>query len=767
MGVRFRRNARFFACLAAAIVTTVMVAAPRSDATGSETVAVSTATTTVTMTGTAAWRVGYAHTYGSPQANVAVTASLKTFQYATPGTVRLPPDWTASYSTNGGTTYSATATSTDNALRFSTPLTPSKATGRIITLPKPVNTFSTGASGGDGFTPTIVGGRAYVLHHHENGNTLQCVDLATGSVCAGYPSNAYNGKTSDVPGRAAVVGTRLYYRRSNSSGFGLFCFDTATTAACGTQPFFVARIAQEKKDRGSEPVAVNGKVYAVVDDHLLYCWDPATASTCTGYPKKTALADKVAAPSATGNDRGLMDIAVDGSRIYLSYADDYALPSNNSSPTGYLHCFDTATGSSCWTGYVTWALSSDDGFGFALFFRKNAQAVRTGVCLGSYLARRCTDLDGNNQTTTDTQDGIWGAGHKDKLATDEAEGPTRTFHGSEKPSRGVTCWDWTTDAPCSAGAFSNGRWNTSTTAKVYGVNADPVGRCGWGATHDQILFSFSLTTGAAGCGGSDASLTVKPSAFYCDGKARTTTWDKARLLDANLTAGGDFSSVKATVVRTSDNAVVKGPVELVGTTGSVSLAGVSGNELRVDLLFTPNGNSPWNDSTVPKVELLFDGDPIQTCWDSKVAGTCTMNPLRIETVATAVKTGTVASAGAAVELDASCIGTLRGTVRLDADDDGTTSSADPPIAGVTVEIVAGTSVTSVTTDSNGTFSQSLRPGTYTVRVLLAGPVSGYVPVVDPDGTPDGSASRTVVGKSTTTADFTLRAPDVTVVGAPA
>ena len=754
-----------FALLAFAVGATVLVVAPRATATvgaparsgsaGTETVTVTGATDTVAMTGTASWQLGYAHSYGTPQANVAVTASLKTSQFATPGTVRLPPDWTASYSTDGGASYSATATGADNALKVATPLTPSKPTGRIFTLPKPVANLSTGGSGGDGFTPTILNGRAYVLYHHETENSLQCVDLASGSVCSGHPNGAYNGKTSDVPGRAAVVGTKLFYRRSNKdTGFGLFCFDTATTARCGTQPFFVARTAKEKKDRGSEPVAVNGKVYAVVDDHKLYCFDPATATNCSGYPKDTALAGTVSAPSATGNDRGLMDLAVDETRIYLSYANDYALPNNNSAPTGYLHCFDTATGASCWASYLTWSLSADDGFGFAMFFRKNAQGTRTGVCLGSYKYRRCTDLNGNNATTTDTPDGMWGAGKNDKLATDDAEGPTRTFHGSEKPHRGVTCWDWATDGPCDAGVFSNGRWYGTTTAKVYGVNADPAGRCGWGATHDTILFSFSLVSGSAGCGAGDASLTVKPAAFYCDGKTRTTTWDRARVLDANLATGGDFTSLRATVVRTSDNAVVKGPVELVGTTGTVSLTGVTGAVLRVDLLFTPKGASPWNDTTPPKIELLFDGDPIQACWDTAVAGTCTMNPRRVETVATTTKTGSIAHDSIEVDLDSTCTGAIAGTIRINTT--GTPSATDPPGPGIPLDILSGTTEKATTTTAtDGTYRTALAPGTYTVRVRLQGTLAAYVSIAEPDGTNDGRRTLTVIGGTTTTANFTL------------
>jgi len=209
-----------FALLAFAVGATVLVVAPRATATvgaparsgssGTETVTVNGATDTVAMTGTASWRLGYTHTYGAPETNVAVTASLKTSQFSTPGTVRLPPDWTASYSTDGGATYSATATGADNALKVATPLTPSKPTGRIFALPKPLQPQSTGGSGGDGFTPTILGGRAYVLYHHENNNALQCIDIVSGAVCSGYPNNAYSGMTSNTPGRAAVVGTKLF-----------------------------------------------------------------------------------------------------------------------------------------------------------------------------------------------------------------------------------------------------------------------------------------------------------------------------------------------------------------------------------------------------------------------------------------------------------------------------------------------------------------------------------------------------------------------------
>jgi hypothetical protein len=766
----------------AAVAVGTTTTADAAPATVVETIAAAATASSVAMGDQIGWAVGYSHDAGVPITGVATTLDLKQWHTAVAGTAKAPPDWSVAYSSDGGVTYSPTPGAGTNMLRVATSLVPSRATGRIAEVPPPISTISTAVTSGDGFAPIIVGTRAYLLHHHlpDASKPLSCIDLVTSTTCAGYPRTA-GAYTSMMPGVPVVIDGRLWYRL-NDANLGIACFDPVAVAGCGRHDF-VDRpqyIHYMGIDRGSQPVAFGTRIFMVADDHKIYCYDTGTAANCPSYPRSTVLAG--IAPTipraqvgggwdGKGTQVGLIDVALHDSNLYASLSNRWA----NGTEKGWLHCISLTSGAACpgWSSPVEVTPSSGDRWAFAVFFRKNADGERTGVCLGSWKSRTCTNFDGSARVTKATDlgaNGAWGVNNRWGNSFEyiigallEAEGPTRTYHHVTAGDNQVICWDWVTDAPCTGGGFVDGiKSNFAPDANgAYGFTT--YGTCAFGSSDNRVFMAFSTVTGAIGCTSQFATLSVRPSAFYCDGKSHPFSWDRMALRDTVLTAGEQFTSVEATLVDTATGETVLGPVQLIGGTGVVDLGTVPASvaELRVDVTMDAVGTAAWTDGSPPRIELLFDGDPVQSCVTTAVAVACAMSPRQVQVVATTAKTGAIGAATASVGLDPSCGGTVTGTVRLDADADGTVTSADPPGVGIPVEVVSGGSVIGTTnTDATGSFSIYVAPpGTYTVRIPLVGRLDGYTSIGEGDGTDDGQRAVSVTGGSTVTSDFILRAKD--------
>jgi hypothetical protein len=739
---------------------------------------------TATNNGRLPWRVGYELDASGPVLGATVGGTADAKQSFVGATVTSPPDWTVSWS-DGTTTFTPTPSATTRIVRFTNLLLPRRSTGRAVVAPPPPEAVINAPTTGDGYVPTILEGRAYMVHHHHHDvdKPISCTDLTTKLICPDYPTNlgAY---ANNAPSAPVAVDGKLWFK-INDAGLGLVCIDPPTGTSCGR----VNLVNRPKSiwdmglDRSSQPVAIGTKIYLVVDDHNVYCLDASTKLACSGYPKPTALAGSLAAlPAKDGNNDfagqvGLIDVAVDGNRLYASLADDFAWSIRKpSTPRGYLHCFDVATGQPCtgWSGPVTVVTAAGDRFAFAVFFRKNAAGARTGVCLGSQFSRTCVGLDGTNPTTRPTPEGMWGTFNASNCcwipylaAWHEAEGPTRTFHAGggfdHRPNdaglgSAVFCWDWVTDDPCATNGYTNGLRRglpPNSPGGPYGFTT--VGTCAWGATDRKVLFSFDTTDGNPGCKRQTVSVTVAPERFYCDNATRSLSWSEARLSDASLTPGNEFNAARLSVVNTGTGAVVAGPVELLGTTGVVGLTGIpwsTNKELRVDVDLVAVGTKAWDDNVAPKVELIFDGDPVQFCVDPMVSLTCDTSPREV-TLAAVTGTGARAARAVAVASDANCAGTVSGTVVEDTNRNGAIDVADPPIAGISVTIRRnGTTVATTTTSSTGAYTMAIAPpGQYVVQIAAG----SYEVAVDPDGTLDGTTTVTVATAGTVTANFGLRA----------
>ena len=104
------------------------------------------------------------------------------------------------------------------------------------------------------------------------------------------------------------------------------------------------------------------------------------------------------------------------------------------------------------------------------------------------------------------------------------------------------------------------------------------------------------------------------------------------------------------------------------------------------------------------------------------------------------------------------LGSIGDTIYRDDNGNGTQDTGEPGLAGIDVELLddAGTTLTTDTTDGNGTYTfGGLAAADYSVRVdTTTLPASTTTNTADPDGTLDSSTDVTLLpGADITTADF--------------
>ncbi len=181
----------------------------------------------------------------------------------------------------------------------------------------------------------------------------------------------------------------------------------------------------------------------------------------------------------------------------------------------------------------------------------------------------------------------------------------------------LSCFDWATQAACTGSSFASGM-TTSTAAAAYGVNTD--GACVYSFGDAGQLMSWDPDTGATPCIRSTGKLTVPLEKFRCDGTADPSlAWEKVKFFDTNLSSGAEFTSLKVKVLDAATGEVLKGPVEMVGSSGEVDLSTipVTHTELTLSSSGRPVGKTAWNDGVPPKVAMTFKSDaPPQFCYTS-------------------------------------------------------------------------------------------------------------------------------------------------------
>ena len=474
----------------------------------------------------------------------------------------------------------------------------------IDALPEPTQPISQG-TGGDGHVPILVGNRIFAFFHHSSPTSVTCIDRSTGQRCPGYPRQLTVG-SSDIIGPAAVVGSKIYVHveqpNAVTAPITLQCWDTSTDEGCGL--VVVDRVAGipggiAPPVAGSAPVAIGGKVYLGGGTGGLYCVDPTTNELCGTPPQATGLTE----PGLAG-----LDIVAHGSRVLLG--------ARNSRTVA---CVDTFTGAAC-TG---WTNPRDLG-GWNVLNQHDATGATIGFCVSDSGNLNCVK-DASPAAVTTTPGFFWSEDYYSVTA--EAEVGSRTLFATF--SSGLSCWDWSTGAPCAGGAYTNGAINTDVDSNplpsAYGAATD--GSCVVGLGDPGLAFTVD-PSGSSPCTSLRTGTTQRPvdlRAQRCDGTVGAARWNGLAVASVDLGAGKEFSSFIVTV-RDATSGQTLSSRELVGTDGHLDLSTVdplAHPSVTVDVNAVSLSGSPaWADGNPPRIILSWSPDPLAGCFRTATTVNC-------------------------------------------------------------------------------------------------------------------------------------------------
>jgi PKD repeat protein len=494
-------------------------------------------------------------------------------------------------------------------------------------LPAPSAPISQG-SGGDGHVPILVGNRVYALFHHTYPTSISCIDRETGQLCPGYPHVLTVG-ANNAPGPAVVVGTRIWMRADPAGSYrqstpvSLFCWDTSTDAACGlvtlarfTELFSIDPIV-------SPLMSVAGKIYLAAENGQMYCFDPVAGVACT----------VPSAPTGLGSGAYNLDAVAHGGpaggRLFVSSI----TPVSNDQ--GLTACLEAPSMAPC-PGWPTPKLLG----GFNLVNWHAAGGATIGVCAAPPGVLKCV-ADDNPSTISQFPQSVFAS---DRYGTSqEAEVGSRTLVANFYTGAG--CWDWATMAACVGGDYVDGFITTDTAGRQlpgsYGVTFD--GSCVVGLGDPGLVFSVNAA-GSSPCtslhSATNKALDLRTQ--RCDNTVGAARWQRVQVLDANLAAGAEFSSMVVTVTDATTGAVVA-TREVVGTSGQIDLSGVdpvAHPSLLVDANATSVvGNVAWADNIAPKLQLVWTADPSAGCFHTTTVASCTIAPASSPLAVTATAVG--------------------------------------------------------------------------------------------------------------------------------
>ncbi|MEA2685437.1 MAG: hypothetical protein QOE93_632, partial [Actinomycetota bacterium] len=674
-------------CLATTAMATLAVVAPPSPASAQTsplsktgTVVGTGSTTTAAPGSTIDWVVSSTNPTDGP-VNATITDPIQaagTDQAYVPGSLQVPPGFSPEWSTDGGSSFSATDQGTaTNVVRASNPDLQSPATASGAVLPPPFQAVAS-PTNGDGFHPILFTTDAGVqqiwnIFHHTAANQMVCTDRLTGTRCAGWtgsraltttpgpfgsgPSDVYSMTSTSVvvdPSDPHVYWALVVTPVDHPASAGMLCMNLQTQSTCGYTPLSTSSLALNT-DNG-QPVLVGTKSYALAGKAgQMLCFDTATIAACPGQPyPMDQLYGLSITPAINGQIFGAQTQQGVGTQMRA-------------------WCFDPATNAKCagWNpSKVTNAPFGTFGGNGPRFATYDASGTVTGVCVGSSYSLTnfvlaCYDLAGNPVAGPPgiqfTNPAAYSVGQYETygaLAVAAPNGHTvtyfpviqsRTGFGSAR-NGGTYCYDWTAASPCAswpttAGVPGDARWTNVNGGKTedYGYAFD--GQCVFGLGNAGWLFSFDPVTGASPCSKTTATMTLDPSAFYCDGKpGHVQGYDSVSLEDIDLSTV-NFTTSSVTI-RDGDGNVV-GTFAFDPVTGEADISSIPATtspiEATLDIVLL-NGSS-FTATNHPRAVLSFVGDAPQMCFQTRVAADCTATEVSNQATATYVPSG----GGAAID----------------------------------------------------------------------------------------------------------------------
>ncbi|WP_230686757.1 DUF11 domain-containing protein [Catellatospora vulcania] len=587
--------------------------------------------------------VNWVMSYDDPGAggSVTVTDPIGSGQALVPGSLKVPPDWVRSWSTDG-TTFSTTEPGSGTvAVRATNPdLQPGGTSLTRLLLP-PVQPTTT-ATGGDGFTPVLYRSangaiESWNVYHHlvTAAPKVVCINLLTAQPCAGgpwprplnsTPGPLGAGSTGDLgspmapkfvfdPQRPGVV----YFPAHTAAALGVACLDLDARANCGFFPLTPTGGSPSASNNIAGLEYTNGNLYAASTNGSVLCLTMSTRTPCAGQPYTGIVAPHSdTAPNTNMQFYGSTTLA-DG-KIFIS-----------SSPTSgaKLACFDPATNSAC-TGWAAPKAAGPAGLiTYGVFTTYTTTGDEEGVCVppaGGVYQLHCYTIAGASLTPPAFPALPNGTLTFNPKVITGPDGHLRSyfpFWGG--PILGATgCWDWNTGAACAGMAFPKTHPGVggSGATRDYGYDYDEAGECLLGLGDAGLLFSMDPITGASPCFRAGASLTLTTPDFYCDGASgHITGYQDARLVDIDI-ANIDLANSAATISKPDNTVIATLPF---AADGSVDLSGISPSThpaLVIEASLRLLNVDDFGGGNEPHLVAGFDGDPPQICFQTKLSSDC-------------------------------------------------------------------------------------------------------------------------------------------------
>lgn len=599
------------------------------------------------------WAIGYHNTGSGGPAATTITDPITgagTSQTYVPDSLRVPPGWTPSWSTDG-TNFTATDQgAATGAVRATRPDAAGRGTSTRGELLPPVQAGSR-STGGDGFTPILYRTpsgdvEAWNLYHHSGpaARLVVCNNLSTGQPCAGGPwprplntttAPLGSGDTGNVfttlspqyvldPGRPGVV----YYPAVAAGSVGAGCLDMGARANCGFVPLLASNGTPSSANGLAGLVANGGNVYGVASTGQVLCMSLATRAPCAGQPFAAIVPPNHDRPGDTNSLYMGATVVADG-KVFASSSPQ----TSGSTITGppVLGCFDPDTGAKC-AGWTTSHPAGPDAnaYSYNAFASYDTTGDADGVCAaassGAAPAVTCYTLGGAPMTAAATGlAGLPGGALVFNPEVVTAAGDTRSYFpvwGGPLPGN-TLCYSWTNGRPCAGFPSVAGHPGVNGgVTRDYGYSYDATTRCLIGLGDAGILFSIDPATGASPCVHSGASVELKPAAFYCDGApGHVQGYTQARLENFDLShADLDASTVSVTG---PDGAVIAAPP--LTSTGVVDLSGISAADhpaITVTVQLVLTDTSDFTGTNHPALTVSFDGDDPQVCLRTVVTADC-------------------------------------------------------------------------------------------------------------------------------------------------
>jgi hypothetical protein len=572
---------------------------------------------------------------------VSITDQITAGQSFVPGSLRVPPDWTPAWSTDG-TTFSTTEPATGTvAVRGSiADLQPGGTSLARLLLP-PVQPTTT-STGGDGFTPVLYRSpngavESWNIYHHlvPAAPKVVCINLLNSQPCSGgpwprpvntTPGPLGAGNTGDLgsPMAAQFVfdPTRpglVYYPAFSNAALGVACLDLDARANCGFFPLIATGGSPSSNNNLAGFVEHGGNLYGVSTTGAVLCFTMASQSPCAGQPYPAVVAPHSNQPAAPGNLQYFGSLTLAAGKIFMS-----------SSPTSgaTAGCFDPATTSAC-TGWAAPKPAGPAGLiTYGIFNTYTTTGDVEGICVppaGGVYQLICYTLAGATLTPPAfpaLPNGVLTFNPKTITAPDGHLRSYFPFWGG--PILGATgCYDWNTDAACAGMPFPRTHPNAGNgNTRDYGYDYDAAGECLIGLGDAGLLFSLDPITGASPCFRAGTSLSLSTPDFYCDGQTgHITGYQDARLVDIDV-ANIDLANSSATVTKPDGTPIAVLPFE---ADGSVDLSGVSPAThpaLVIDASLRLLNVDDFTGGNEPHLVAGFVGDPPQICFQTTLSTSC-------------------------------------------------------------------------------------------------------------------------------------------------